>query len=1031
MMTRTDRRRFPVLFAAIAVLAVAGAALGLLFSTAEAQEAETLVSNIGQGNTTTREFSVPYAQRFTTGPYEYGYTLSTVDVVSADAEGTSFEAKVCTVDGDGHPTSTCTDLAAPGSSGFAAGTITFYAPANYVLEAETTYTVVLTPPSQGSPIVTYGLTTADGEDAGKADGWSIADMFDYKFLGDPWETSPSNRKFRIAIKGSQAPEPETTENQPGEIRAYWNVPGHFGGNSMVGCAGTVPFRAFWERPKRADEWEAEVKPEYGASNLSLSSIEYIGDGFHELTGTVHVRDGEFGVVSIRVRGRFGDDGWGAWSRPTELFCLPTPPPRTLADGVKVTSSPASGDTYGPGETIEITVEFSSAVVVVGDPEFEFCMGDDECRTGTDPPARRRAAYSSGSGTTELVFSYVVGSDDDPDDDGNGIWIGDGTRTLQLDSDDRIRSAETDDNAEIEHNALGDQSDHKVNALADIDEIAVTSSPASGDTYDTGETIEITVTFDLAVNVTGDPQFGISAGGQKLASFTGGSGTTELVFGYTVQFGDEDDNGIWIGSHDHDSNPTFRLDSDDAITGAVTGHDADLAHDVIGQQNGHKVDGATAPQGEAGHSEPQEDDEITALTAAFADLPSSHEGTAFTFRIEFSEDVAVSAAEMRDHALTVTGGTVTGAAQVDGRADRWSITVTPSGTEEVLISLPPGRDCSEAGAVCTADGRQLPTGLAQIVAGPPVEPLTASFEGMPAEHDGERAFTFRIAFSEPLSWMNGRRLREDVVAVAGGRATSASRVDRRRDLWQLTVEPDSPADVTVTLAAGAACGTPAAVCTKDGQALSETISATVAGPPASAPDQPTGLEATASHDSVTLTWDDPGDDSITGYVILRRIRVNDTGGDFDVLVADTGTAATTYTDDTVAASTTYTYRIKAINGAGTSERSRWFHIDTPAAPASKPAVADGPPGLVPNAPNPFNASTLIPYRLAAPGPVRLEIYNLLGQPVRTLVDQYQDAGFYKVRWDARDRRGALVSAGMYLVRLHYPGGVQTQRLLYLK
>ena len=89
------------------------------------------------------------------------------------------------------------------------------------------------------------------------------------------------------------------------------------------------------------------------------------------------------------------------------------------------------------------------------------------------------------------------------------------------------------------------------------------------------------------------------------------------------------------------------------------------------------------------------------------------------------------------------------------------------------------------------------------------------------------------------------------------------------------------------------------------------------------------------------------------------------------------------------------------------------------------------GLAPNFPNPFNSRTLIPYRLATPGAVRLEIYNLLGQSLRTLVDQYQDAGLYKVRWDARDRRGAMVSAGMYLVRLHYPGGVQTQRLLYLK
>ena len=103
------------------------------------------------------------------------------------------------------------------------------------------------------------------------------------------------------------------------------------------------------------------------------------------------------------------------------------------------------------------------------------------------------------------------------------------------------------------------------------------------------------------------------------------------------------------------------------------------------------------------------------------------------------------------------------------------------------------------------------------------------------------------------------------------------------------------------------------------------------PAAPVPDKPTGLEATESDGQVVLTWDDPGDDSITGYVILRRVRENNTGGDFSVLVADTGTAATTYTDDTVAAGTTYTYRIKAINEHGVSERSSWYHIDIPEAP----------------------------------------------------------------------------------------------------
>ena len=102
---------------------------------------------------------------------------------------------------------------------------------------------------------------------------------------------------------------------------------------------------------------------------------------------------------------------------------------------------------------------------------------------------------------------------------------------------------------------------------------------------------------------------------------------------------------------------------------------------------------------------------------------------------------------------------------------------------------------------------------------------------------------------------------------------------------------------------------------------------------SAPDKPIGLTGTATHDAITLTWDDPGDDSITGYVILRRIPGVDPEGQFSELVSNTGTDATTYTDASVAVETRYTYRIQAINEYGVSERSRWYHIDTPAAPVA--------------------------------------------------------------------------------------------------
>ncbi len=88
-------------------------------------------------------------------------------------------------------------------------------------------------------------------------------------------------------------------------------------------------------------------------------------------------------------------------------------------------------------------------------------------------------------------------------------------------------------------------------------------------------------------------------------------------------------------------------------------------------------------------------------------------------------------------------------------------------------------------------------------------------------------------------------------------------------------------------------------------------------------------------------------------------------------------------------------------------------------------------LLANYPNPFNSRTRLAYRLAAPGPVRLEIHNALGQPVRTLVDQVQAAGECQVAWDARDGRGTALAMGVYLARLRAPDAVRTRRLLYLK
>ena len=100
-----------------------------------------------------------------------------------------------------------------------------------------------------------------------------------------------------------------------------------------------------------------------------------------------------------------------------------------------------------------------------------------------------------------------------------------------------------------------------------------------------------------------------------------------------------------------------------------------------------------------------------------------------------------------------------------------------------------------------------------------------------------------------------------------------------------------------------------------------------------PAKPTGLSAAVvSHDTVTLTWDNPQDDAVTGYVILRRDREIHPQGTFVTITGDTGSADTTYTDDTVEPDRQYVYRIKAINEHGeVSEISHWVRAYTPAAP----------------------------------------------------------------------------------------------------
>ena len=115
-----------------------------------------------------------------------------------------------------------------------------------------------------------------------------------------------------------------------------------------------------------------------------------------------------------------------------------------------------------------------------------------------------------------------------------------------------------------------------------------------------------------------------------------------------------------------------------------------------------------------------------------------------------------------------------------------------------------------------------------------------------------------------------------------------------------------------------------------------------------PPLPTGLTVSSlAHNSVTLTWDDPGDSTIESYQVLRRSRdlhrFGDGGGAPEfVVVGETGSFTTTYTDTTVEPrdrKSGYVYRVKARNAGGLSEISRYVNADTPRRPSNRAATGE--------------------------------------------------------------------------------------------
>lgn len=110
----------------------------------------------------------------------------------------------------------------------------------------------------------------------------------------------------------------------------------------------------------------------------------------------------------------------------------------------------------------------------------------------------------------------------------------------------------------------------------------------------------------------------------------------------------------------------------------------------------------------------------------------------------------------------------------------------------------------------------------------------------------------------------------------------------------------------------------------------------------------------------------------------------------------------------------------------------IHV-TPAVAVDDPPAAALPDrfALLGNYPNPFNSTTQIVYALPQQSFVKLTLFNVLGQDVRTLVYGSQAAGTHRIAWDGRDARGRDLSSGLYLMRMDAPGFTATGKILLMR
>ncbi len=189
-----------------------------------------------------------------------------------------------------------------------------------------------------------------------------------------------------------------------------------------------------------------------------------------------------------------------------------------------------------------------------------------------------------------------------------------------------------------------------------------------------------------------------------------------------------------------------------------------------------------------------------------------------------------------------------------------------------------------------------------------------------------------------------------------------------------------------------------------------------------------FEAVTDKNNVLLKWSTATESNNLGFDVQRREKNSDTWKILD-FVKGHGTTATShfymYYDNTLQAGT-YLYRLKQIDYNGQFELSKTIEVSL---------NAPNYFSLQQNYPNPFNPITKINFQIPAEvgdhATISLDIYNLLGEKVKSFVHESKSAGYYSIEWNGNDENANPAPSGIYVYRLQAGHFVASKRMVLMK